>query len=853
MFDKLFHHHRYRKHCRQLCIGVLIALVLLFMSLEMGLWIDDSYVQRGALATRNRAFAAENTVFSWTTHANSPIPRTESHAVTYNKKVYIFGGFINGSFQATARSDIYDPATDSWTRIADTPQVLTHAGTVLVEDTVWLMGGFVGNHPGLSTKNVWLYDISEDSWTAGPALPEPNSGAGAVVLGRRIHVIGGTNRVAAETHLDSANHYVYDLDNPAAGWQERAALPLARNHVGAAVLNGEIYIIGGQFQEEEADTNQARVDVYNPATDSWRQVTDLPTPRGHFTSSTLVVDGRILIVGGSINGGSHGRATDEMLMYDPVSKVWLFLPKLPNLNYRKTPVATLIDGRLYVINGGTDGAPTSTVFSAQLPGTWETGKNMTQAMGEVTAGIIGNKLYVVGERSLQATLAYDLGLGTWTANNTLAKRPDYGNHHAGEVINNKWYLFGGLTRGQGKVQIYDPATNTWSRGADMPYAGGSIASALIDGKVYVAGGIVGSATMNTAAVYDPANDSWSVLPAMPVGVNHAAATTDGEKFYIFGGRSGGNTVSNGFDYVQIYDPATNSWQSSSEAGSTLAPLPQARGGMGKAVYVAGEFYIIGGETSTGAGATANKVYDRVDIYNPRTNNWRLGPAMTTARHGIFPVTIGKRIYVAGGGTQAGASESTILEIYNLEDGLSDPSPTPTNTASPTATATATSTPCCPATSTSDATNTATSTASASPIATNTASPTLTATATSTASAAPSATSTASTSPIAGSSPTSSSTATLSPTVSSTPTSSSTATLSPTASSTATNTKTPTSPGQTNAPTNTSIPTTTTSTAEPCCPVSPTPSATSSADPVPSDDNTIYLPLIILAQGTAETP
>jgi N-acetylneuraminic acid mutarotase len=154
---------------------------------------------------------------------------------------------------------------------------------------------------------------------------------------------------------------------------------------------------------------------------------------------------------------------------------------------------------------------------------------------------------------------------------------------------------------------------------------------------------------------------------MPQGRNHAAAATDGERLFVFGGRgpgSGdGDVVANGFNTVQIYDPQTNDWVSSLDPGSTLAPLPQARGGMGKAVYHAGEFYVLGGETESGAGATANKVYSRVDVYNPSTNKWRLGKPMPTARHGIFPVLYGGRVFVAGGGPQAGHSSSTVLEIY----------------------------------------------------------------------------------------------------------------------------------------------------------------------------------------------
>jgi N-acetylneuraminic acid mutarotase len=203
-----------------------------------------------------------------------------------------------------------------------------------------------------------------------------------------------------------------------------------------------------------------------------------------------------------------------------------------------------------------------------------------------------------------------------------------------------------------------------------------MSTALIGGKVYVAGGIIGSTDSNPngtgttaqAARYDPATNTWSSLPNMPRGVNHTASSTDGSKFYIFGGRDGINDTTNGYNTVQVYDPATNTWRSSDVAGSGLAPLPQARGGMGKAVFYNGEFYILGGETRTGAGANAYHTYDRVDIYNPLANTWRRGPAMPTARHGIFPLLQAGPIYVAGGGPrsmQVGYNESNILEILNL--------------------------------------------------------------------------------------------------------------------------------------------------------------------------------------------
>lgn len=165
-----------------------------------------------------------------------------------------------------------------------------------------------------------------------------------------------------------------------------------------------------------------------------------------------------------------------------------------------------------------------------------------------------------------------------------------------------------------------------------------------------------------AASYDLNLDRWLITRSLPVPVNHAAAGSDGQKMYIFGGRAGGNFVSNGFDIVQIYDPATNTWKISSS--SNVPALPQGRGGMGTAVYLGGEFYVIGGETDTGPNAQDGSVYDRVDVYDPQTRRWRQGPPLSVARHGIYPVTHDGQILVVGGGIKKGVSASNTFEIYH---------------------------------------------------------------------------------------------------------------------------------------------------------------------------------------------
>jgi N-acetylneuraminic acid mutarotase len=384
------------------------------------------------------------------------------------------------------------------------------------------------------------------------------------------------------------------------------------------------------------------------------------------SASTFVHDGRIYTVGGSVEG--RVRSAD-VTMYDPQSQTWIARSLLPD--GRKTPVAGFIGDTLQVATGNGPSLMSATNWSGIFDGSWETRPTlgvwspMAAAMGEVAGGMIGDRLYLAGEGSGGSFMYMDMSLPRWI-DFGIAQRPFDGDHHAAEVVGGKLYLFGGIGGGSpGKVQVYDPLANTWTVKADMPFAAGSAASAVIGGKVYVAGGIVGSETTNQAAVYDPVANTWQSIAPMPQGRNHAASATDGGKLYVFGGRDGGNTLSNGFDTVQIYDPATNAWRSSAAAGSPLAPLPQARGGMGKAAFSDGEFYVIGGETNTGPGATPSRVYARVDIYDPACNTWRRGEDMPTARHGIFPVERAGRIYVAGGGDRAGGgSDTDELEVYD---------------------------------------------------------------------------------------------------------------------------------------------------------------------------------------------
>ena len=254
---------------------------------------------------------------------------------------------------------------------------------------------------------------------------------------------------------------------------------------------------------------------------------------------------------------------------------------------------------------------------------------------------------------------------------TIAIRPNKGHHHCIEVYDDKIYVLGGIGAGsQNKLQIYDPVTNAWSHGAPIPYGSGSANTVLIGDTIYYCGGIEYlpggvQATTDRCQVYSISTNTWSAEVApMPKGRNHAATTTDGSKMYVIGGRDGGNWVTGGFDDVQIYDVASNSWEDTSVTGS-VDQLPVPRGGMGQAVYHEGAIYVIGGESTSGFLKTPQKVYQRVDILNLATGKWSRGRDLPVGMHGHWPVIYEGKLYLAGGGIKVANSQSTNFFAVNL--------------------------------------------------------------------------------------------------------------------------------------------------------------------------------------------
>ncbi|HZN11588.1 MAG TPA: kelch repeat-containing protein [Blastocatellia bacterium] len=277
-------------------------------------------------------------------------------------------------------------------------------------------------------------------------------------------------------------------------------------------------------------------------------------------------------------------------------------------------------------------------------GEWRALAPMPSARQEVSTAVLDGKIYVIAGynaagQDTSTVEVYDPAGNSWSA---AAPLPIETNHNAAAVAAGRLYAFGGTSD---RVFVYNPGLNNWSEVARMQFRHGDTpAVAVIDGKIYVAGGTGPGMTQREAEVYDPAMNQWSALPLMSVPRNHCAGAAINGKFYVVAGRSG---VSSSAITLEVYDPLTNLWR-------TLTPMPTGRSGVGAAV-VNGELYVFGGEIPS--------IRGEVEVYNPLSNTWRQLPPMPTPRHGIFAAVIGNTVYLPGGATQQGFGATNIHEAF----------------------------------------------------------------------------------------------------------------------------------------------------------------------------------------------
>ena len=272
---------------------------------------------------------------------------------------------------------------------------------------------------------------------------------------------------------------------------------------------------------------------------------------------------------------------------------------------------------------------------AAAQGFWEARAPLPAAATEVATAELGGTIYTtcgIERNGRRVPLyAYDPRTDVWTqaADNPIEGTADHCNIAAAA---GKLYLLGAIRIGSsfidGNTYEYDPAVRRWTTVARMNVPRGASGVGVVEGKIYVAGGLTANGSVAAFEVFDPTARSWTRLPDMPTARDHLTAQGVNGKFYAIAGRAGRD-----FNIVEEYDPAANAWR-------TAAPIITARGGLASGV-INGRIIVFGGEGNSG---TPQNTFRQNEEYDPASNTWRSLAPMITPRHGFYGASLAGRIF-----------------------------------------------------------------------------------------------------------------------------------------------------------------------------------------------------------------
>ena len=303
--------------------------------------------------------AAVPPAFNWKQVNNSSSARLEASAVAVGNKLYLFGGYGVDfpKWMATKETDAFDPLTNTWTRLADMPEGLTHVGAATDGRYIYAAGGYVTNYvtgwQTFGTRDVWRYDTVLNKWSAFVPLPAARAAGALVILGSQLHYFDGVD----SSQHGTTEHWALNLKSASPRWVAYAPLPFSRNHIAAAVVNGKIYIAGGQINADDASAACSDVLMWDPLhAATWQRMPDLPQPRSH--AIAFAVDGQLVVVDGSTTGQ---KVLSSMIAFNPVTNTWNTLTNsLPGP--RIGPAGDIVDGMLVITTG---------YYQKLRSGTWE--------------------------------------------------------------------------------------------------------------------------------------------------------------------------------------------------------------------------------------------------------------------------------------------------------------------------------------------------------------------------------------------------------------------------------------------------------------------------------------------------
>ena len=281
-----------------------------------------------------------------------------------------------------------------------------------------------------------------------------------------------------------------------AGFEELASLNVARGGQAAVVVDGVLYVIGGEYDGD----GQAPVERYDADANTWTIIGD--SCANAYGANTGVLDGVVYVMGGvdveedSIYEGG-GYMWDTRASATPV---WVATPGGgPSMGHGDSPGPTMVGTKIYLISGednDIDNAWPDYVLATDIydvvTGEWTLGASIDPYQREDQGvAAIGSKIIMMGGEYQDAPALmmniYDTQLDTWT------HITDYFfGWEKIRLIANGEYLYVATGDGAEPNQVYRITLSALDEEPEqigrIPLRLAEAAVAILDGEIVIVGG-----------------------------------------------------------------------------------------------------------------------------------------------------------------------------------------------------------------------------------------------------------------------------------------------------------------------------------------------------------------------------
>lgn len=283
----------------------------------------------------------------------------------------------------------------------------------------------------------------------------------------------------------------------------------ARSECSLVAVDDKLYLIGGDGPAEA-------VEVFDPKINTWTKKATAPVVMHHLQAVNL--GDKIYVLDAFYNGSFPNQSPlPNSYSYDTKTNTWQKLAEIPEPRRRAGAGEAVYQGKLYLVCGITHGhsSGTNAMFDEYNPATntWKTLPDAPHIRDHSMAVVIGDKLYAVGGRNTsyrdpnnvipffsQVMLdidCYDFKTGEWT---TLPYKLPKGTG-GGTAVNleGKLYYIGGeratdteANSARKDVYVLNPSGLAgWMKTTDVNLARNGVGGAVLNGKIYIAGGAGG--------------------------------------------------------------------------------------------------------------------------------------------------------------------------------------------------------------------------------------------------------------------------------------------------------------------------------------------------------------------------